>query len=423
MITLARMIRRNVGAGAESRLGERPAVAGSLRTLAARGTLINSAFTVGLGALGLLKGFVLAGFLSRADYGIWGVLIVTLGTIVWLKQVGVGDKYVQQDEPDQELAFQKAFTLELAFTGILVLVLAAAVPVLVLIYDLPQLIAPSAVVAATLLVSAFQAPQWGLLPQDGLRASACACDDRSGRRVRHVDRPGGGGRRLLGVRRRARGGCLRRLDRRDRAVPVQAAAALERGTLRSYASFSAPLLLASAVSFVMTWSALIAAKLDLGIAAVGVIALAATTQSFTDSADQLVTGALYPAICAVRDRTALLHESFVKSNRLALMWAVPFGTALTLFASDLVHFGIGDRWRPAVIVLEVFGVAAAVNHIGFNWTAYLRARGWTRPIAIANLASMSVFLLAGIPLLLLFGLPGFAPAVALQGVGLATEQR
>ena len=173
----------------------------------------------------------------------------------------------------------------------------------------------------------------------------------------------------------------------------------------------------------MTWSALIAAKLDLGIAAVGVIALAATTQSFTDSADQLVTGALYPAICAVRDRTALLHESFVKSNRLALMWAVPFGTALTLFASDLVHFGIGDRWRPAVIVLEVFGVAAAVNHIGFNCTAYLRARGWTRPIAIANLASMSVFLLAGIPLLLLFGLPGFAAAVALQGVGLATEQR
>ena len=96
---------------------------------------------------------------------------------------------------------------------------------------------------------------------------------------------------------------------------------------------------------------------------------------------------------------------------------------MTLFASDLVHFGIGDRWRPAVIVLEVFGVAAAVNHIGFNCTAYLRARGWTRPIAIANLASMSVFLLAGIPLLLLFGLPGFAAAVALQGVGLATEQR
>ena len=54
------------------------------------------------------------------------------------------------------------------------------------------------------------------------------------------------------------------------------------------------------------------------------IALAATIQSFTDSADQLVTGALYPAICAVRDRTGLLHESFVKSNRLALMWAVPF---------------------------------------------------------------------------------------------------
>ena len=37
--------------------------------------------------------------------------------------------------------------------------------------------------------------------------------------------------------------------------------------------------------------------------------------SFTDSVDQLITGALYPAICAVRDRTEVLYESLVKSNR------------------------------------------------------------------------------------------------------------
>jgi hypothetical protein len=61
-------------------------------------------------------------------------------------------------------------------------------------------------------------------------------------------------------------------------------------------------------------------------------------------------------------------------------------------------------------------VVAALNHIGFNWTAYLRARAQTRPIAVANLAAMAVFLTVGIPLLLAFGLPGFAAGVALQGV-------
>jgi PST family polysaccharide transporter len=190
----------------------------------------------------------------------------------------------------------------------------------------------------------------------------------------------------------------------------------EPGTLRAYTAFSGPLLIASGASFVMTWSALIAAKLHLGIAALGAIALAATVTSFTDQVDQLVTGTLYPAICEVRDELSLLYESFVKSNRLALMLAVPFGTAVALFSGDVVRFGIGERWRPAVIVLEVCGIAAAINHVGFNWTAYFRAIGRTRPMAIANVASTVGFLVVGIPLLLVFGLPGFAAGLAFQGL-------
>jgi O-antigen/teichoic acid export membrane protein len=188
----------------------------------------------------------------------------------------------------------------------------------------------------------------------------------------------------------------------------------ERGTLRDYSSFSGPLMLAGAAGFVMAWSAVLAAKLSLGVAAVGVITLASNITSFTDRVDTLVTGTLYPAICAVKDRTDVLYESLVKSNRLALMWAVPFGVAVTLFSSDLVRFVLGERWRPAVVVLQVFGVTAAVNHVGFNWTAYFRALGRTRPIASETVAATAVFLVCGIPLLLAFGLPGFAVGIAAQ---------
>jgi PST family polysaccharide transporter len=198
--------------------------------------------------------------------------------------------------------------------------------------------------------------------------------------------------------------------------PVKLRLRYERGTLGSYWTFSGPLMIAGLSTLAMTWAAVLASKFDLGIAAVGVIALASNVTSFTDRVDQLVTGTLYPAICAVRDRTDVLYESLVKTNRLALMWAVPFGVGLTLFAADLVRFGIGERWHSAIIVLQVYGVAAAINHVGFNWTAYFRALNRTGPIATANVVATIVFLGAGIPLLLEFGLPGFAAGVALQGL-------
>jgi O-antigen/teichoic acid export membrane protein len=390
--------------------------AGSVRTRAARGTLINTAFSVGLGLLGLLKGFVLAGFLSRSDYGIWGVLIVSLSTLLWLKQAGIGDKFVQQDEADQELAFQKAFTLELAFTVACVLLIALAIPLLVLIYNLPQLVAPCIVIGLSLLISVFQAPLWIYYRQmEFTRQRVLAAVDPVVGFIVSIGLAiaGAGYWAFVGG---LAAGALAASIVAVRQSPFKLRLRYEPGTLRSYWSFSAPLLVAGALSFVLSWSAVIAAKLDIGIAAVGVIALASNISSFTDRVDQLVTGTLYPAICAVRDRSALLYESLVKSNRLALMWAVPFGVGITVFSPDLVRFGLGERWRPAITVLQVYGIAAAINHVGFNWTAYFRALGQTRPIAVANLAATVAFLATGIPLLLAMGLPGFAIGIAVQGL-------
>jgi PST family polysaccharide transporter len=405
-----------IAPGAADRFGGRFSFSGSLRVRAARGTLINTGFTVGLGLLGLLKGFILAGFLSRTDYGIWGILVVSLGTLLWVKQVGIGDKFIQQDELDQERAFQKAFTLELAFTAMCVLLIVVAAPVLVVVYDLPQLAAPSAVVAVVLLISVFQAPLWVYYRKmEFARQRALAAVDPVVGFIASVALAAAGAGYWAFIGGLAAGVCAASAVAVWRS-PFRLRLRYEPGALRSYWSFSAPLIVAGVASFVMAWSAVIAAKLDLGVAAVGVIALASNITMFTDRVDQLVTGALYPAICAVRDQTSLLYESLVKSNRLALMWAVPFGVGITLFSSDLVHFGIGERWRPAVTVLEVYGLAAAINHVGFNWTAYFRARGETRPIAVANLAATATFLVAGIPLLLAFGLPGFAAGIALQGL-------
>jgi PST family polysaccharide transporter len=398
----------------EPAYGGRFAFRGSLRSRAARGAIINAAFTAGLGVLTLVQGFILAAFVSRADYGIWGVLAVSLSALLFFKQVGIGDKFIQQEELDQEAAFQKAFTLELLFTGACVLLIAIAVPFLILIYHLPQLLAPSIVIAVALLISVFQAPLWVFYRRmEFVHQQALQAVNPVVGFVASVALAIAGAGYWAFVGGLAAGTCAASIVA-VAVSPFKIRLRWERGTLRSYWSFSAPLLIAGAAGSVMAWGAALAVKLDLGVAAVGVITLAYSISSFTDSVDTLVTGALYPAICAVRNRTDLLYESLVKSNRLTLMWGVPFGVGVTLFCPDLVRFGIGERWRPAITLLQVYGITAAVNHVGFNWTAYFRAQGRTRPVGIVNVVTTIVFLVVGIPLLVAFGLRGFAIGVAVQ---------
>jgi polysaccharide transporter, PST family len=385
-----------------------------LRQHAARGTMINTAFLIGLSALGFVRGFILAHFLTRADYGVWGILAVSLGTLLWLKQIGIGDKYIQQDEVDQELAFQKAFTLELAFNGIFMVVLALILPFFALLYNQWQLIPPGLVILLLLPAGALQAPLWVYYRNmDFVRQRSLQAIEPVVGFVVAIGMAAAGygywalaGGLLAGAWSAAIAAVI--------ASPYKLRLRYDKGTLRSYASFSWPLFIASGSSLVIAQSAVIASNAKLGLAGVGVIALASNITTFTQRVDGLITGTLYPAICAVRDQLGLLKESFVKSNRLALMWAVPFGVGLSLFCSDLIHFALGEKWRAAVTLLQVYGVNAAIGHIGFNWDAYMRALGKTKPLAVAAAASMITFLVLGIPLLLKYGLSGLAAGVALQ---------
>ncbi len=397
--------------------GGRFRFSGSLRVRAARGTLVNTGFLVSLMALNLIRAFVLAGLVSRSDYGLWGILVISLGTIMWLKQIGIGDKFIQQDEPDQEAAFQKAFTMELVLTSAFVGLVAVALPLVAAIYGSTQLILPGLVILGAFVVAVFQAPLWvfyrrmefgrqrllqALDPVVAFVASVALGVAGAG----YWAFVGGF---FAGVAATTVGAVL--------SSPYRFGIRFDRATLRDYASFSWPLFVAGGAALIGAQAAFLTARWDLGIAAAGAMTLATSVTVFADRADTLITETLYPAVCAVKDRIEILAEAFVKSNRLALMWAVPFGAGLSLFASDLVRFGIGERWQPAVVVLQVVGIAAAVNHIGFNWTAFLRARGQTRPIAVASVAGMLAFLVVGVPLILAIGLPGFAIGLAAQTLG------
>jgi O-antigen/teichoic acid export membrane protein len=87
-----------------------------------------------------------------------------------------------------------------------------------------------------------------------------------------------------------------------------------------------------------------------------------------------------------------------------------------LFAPDLVDHVLGRKWEPAVGLLQAYGLVSAFSHVGFNWDAFFRARGDTRPIAAVSTFSTLVFLAVAIPLLALEGLTGFAVGMAVYGL-------
>jgi O-antigen/teichoic acid export membrane protein len=187
-------------------------------------------------------------------------------------------------------------------------------------------------------------------------------------------------------------------------------------TMREYFSFSWPLILYGGGGLVIAQTSMLVGTWQLGVAAVGAIALTATITQLSDRLDQIVTGTLYPAICAVKDRSELLLESFLKSNRLALMWGIPFGTAVALFAGDIVEFVIGEKWALAIGLMQAFGLIAAANQIGFNWDAFYRALDNTKPMAVVSGIIAGTFLVFAIPGMIIADLDGFAVGMALSTV-------
>jgi PST family polysaccharide transporter len=351
---------------------------------------------------------------TTAEYGAWGVLFISLGTLLVLREIGVSDKYVQQDDPDQERAFQVAFTLECIFTGAMCVILAALVPVVAFVYGEPKLLAPGFVLVAMLPALALQSPLWVFYRRMEFvrQRTLQAVDPVVGFVVAVALAIAGAGYWALIAGTVAGAWAAAIVSVSQSPYPLRFR--FDRVDARAYLRFSWPIAIGGLSTIVIAQGTILAGEAELGLAGAGAITLASAIIQYTDRVDQIVTQTLYPAIAAVKDQRDLLFEVFVKSNRIALMWGAPFGIGLSLFADDLVHHVLGDKWAPAIILLQVFGVLTAINHVGFNWSAFWRARGETKPLAVTAVVTTLAFLGGTLPLLIAEGLEGLAWGMAIM---------
>jgi PST family polysaccharide transporter len=366
-------------------------------------------------AVTTLQTVLVARLLPTAIYGEWGLLMAAFMTILMLTQVGFDDKYIQQDDEDQEHAFQVAFSLVAVMGAVLVVLLLVGIPLFALLYGRTSIIAPGLVLATSVPAMVLETPIW---------VHYRRMDFTRQRKLQLVDplvtcaatvvlAIAGWG--LWALVLGALIGTWAAAIVIARTSPYKFRWRWDSAVAREYTRFSLPLFIGALGTVLLVQvPASIASRL-LGAVAVGGIALANSVTNFTIQVDGIVTQTLYPVICAVKDRPPLLVEAFWKSNRLALLWATPVGAAAALFAGDFVHLIIGEKWRFAVPLLAIIGINAVINQIGFNWTAFFRALGDTKPVALGGIVNVIAVLAIAIPLMVIYGLTAFA-----VGLGVAT---
>ena len=380
-----------------------PVAGGDLRRRIVRGTLINAVALAGVDLLVLAQGLIVTRLLGPTAIGLYGIVTVTTMTVVGLKRVGVDEAFVAQDEPEQALEFQRAFTLELAISAVFSLILCALAPVVAAIYGDPRLLALMAATAYLPLAFALQAPTWiffrrmdfarqrllqGIVPVVTFLVTVPLA-------------AGGAGVWSLVIGPAV--GNLAGVVAAVRASPYPLALRWDPATARRYLRFSVWVLASSLAALVVLQGQVLAFDLHDGLAAVGFVTLAATFARYIDRADQIVTVTIYPAICAIRGRTAALAELFVRSNRATLLWTLPAAAGIVLFSPALVDHVLGRAWDPAVPLMQGLAVAAALQQVGFNWFSFYRAHGASRPGAIEAGAGAAAFLAFAVPGLIAAG--------------------
>lgn len=388
-----------------------------LRSRVARGTIINTVYLAAVNALSIVQGLLVARLLGANGYGLWGLLTISFGTLFALAALGLDDKYIQQDHPDQQAAFEIAFTLQAIVCGTFTIIALVATPLFSLLYDQPRILFPGLVLAAALPLIALQTPMWIFYRRmkfsqarflEGINPAISFLVT-----VPLVIAGVGFWSLVIGTL----CGAIVATVAAVRMSPYQLRFRYERGAMREYASFSWPLLVNSAGGVLTAQIPIVLATRTIGVAAVGAITLTSQITQYAYRVDGIVTHALYPAICAVKSQRSLLFESFSKANRLAILWGFPAGIAAALFARPAVHFVLGDRWKLAIPLIVVLGISAAVDQIGFNWTAFVRARAETRILAVQTCVVFILVLGVGVPLMLAHGLPGFAVGIGAGMLG------
>jgi PST family polysaccharide transporter len=352
---------------------------GRLGQRAVQGVLVTAGATVAFELLRFAGGVVTARYIRPADYALGYAAIFALSLGFRVLDFQLPQRLVQRaDDPGD--SFDYGFTLALGLGILYALFAVIAAPVISRLYGSRALLLAG-------LVLGLQAVQ---LPA-AIAGVYLARELRWGRQV-VVGGAGPLAGVLVGLLLALHGDGLWALVYGQLAASLLGAAVLwalaprrprvrlpiPRSELRQFLGFGWPLWLGSVVQVICVNGILLEVSSVLGLAALAYFRLATSLGQRIDTAEGVVSSVLFPVLsrAPTPDR---MRRAFVLSGKLILLWAVPAGFGLTVFAGDIVRFVLGPNWYGVVPLLWVEGIGEVFNAIATTWAVFYMATGNNRP--------------------------------------------
>ncbi|WP_068112739.1 lipopolysaccharide biosynthesis protein [Tropicimonas marinistellae] len=83
----------------------------------------------------------------------------------------------------------------------------------------------------------------------------------------------------------------------------------------------------------------------------------------------------FPAFSKMQNHPRLLRNGYLISNRYITLLCFASAAGLACVAEDFIDLAYSDEWRPAIAVIQVLALGAAVRSIGFNAGDVFKAKG------------------------------------------------
>lgn len=390
----------------------------SLTRVTGRGALVNLGFAVVVQGFTALQVVLVPRLIGPDGIGLYALALGGLAIGNTLKELGIPQKVVQEREVDLHTSYSVAFTLELLLAGTFLLAVVGVAPILAAAYDRPELWLLTTVLGLSIFSTAFlDLP--AALPYRQLRFARYNLLTSIGPVVSvAVTIPAAyAGWGVWSLAAGSIAGFIVASLVMFFGGSIRPRLVWDRALVRRFVQFGWPLWLGQVLAVAAGWGSMVVVSSTIGVAGLGFFQLAQSWASKALHIDGILSNTVFPALCSIQSSVERLRRAFVITNRLSMLWAAPAGFGIALFAEPVVRLVLGDRWEPAVILVQAQGLGVVVTSIGYNWYLFFAARGQTRPQLVVSLLGVAWLVVAVIPLLFLFELEGAAASIVVLAAG------
>lgn len=124
----------------------------------------------------------------------------------------------------------------------------------------------------------------------------------------------------------------------------------------------------------------------------------------------------FPAFAGMREDMPRLVAAYQRAQAVVTAVALPAGVGAALVADPLIRLAMGEKWVPAIAIVQALAAVYALQTLGSSADALGMALGRTRLLFVRSLQMLLLRVPLIVAAMLLYGLPGLIAARVCTGL-------